>query len=64
MEDRDLFDLDYYYYIQADIVSYLRDFDCLNHQNKKYLERKGIPVNVNIEEEARKKTKRKGRYYR
>lgn len=59
MEDQSTFGLSYNNYIQANIVSYLQEFDCLNQQNKNYLEKKGITVKVNKDIEARKKQEEK-----
>ncbi|ORX88194.1 hypothetical protein BCR32DRAFT_273742 [Anaeromyces robustus] len=49
------FELDYEYYIRADVVNYLLDYNRLNHENKKYLIKKGVRVNIDIDELAREK---------
>ncbi|ORX35199.1 hypothetical protein BCR36DRAFT_588525 [Piromyces finnis] len=39
-------ELDYYHYVNADVFNYLREFDCLNNENYKYLEKKGLSLEI------------------
>ncbi|ORX81584.1 hypothetical protein BCR32DRAFT_293177 [Anaeromyces robustus] len=43
-------DLDYYYNINANLLDYLREYKRLNKHNKKYIENKGLRVDINLHE--------------